>query len=191
MSASVTPARIAPGSAAEVGWGTWLFARAAGLVTGTEPPRLFLTLGKHRPLFTGWLHFAGRLMPGGSLSRFESECIILRVAHLCGSQYEFDHHVRLGRRAGVTRRDVERLRVGPSASGWSVRARTILSAVDALHEQRDLDDSMWSALRAYFDERQAIEFCLLVGHYEMLAMTLTTLRVQPDAKRAARWSSGR
>ena len=32
-------------------------------------------------------------------------------------------------------------------------------------------------------EREAIELLLLVGHYDMLATTLMTLRVEPDRKR--------
>ena len=59
-----------------------------------------MTLGRHRPLFRGWLRFAGRLMPGGKLPRRETEMVILRVAHLRQCAYEFEHHARLARRAG-------------------------------------------------------------------------------------------
>ncbi len=50
-------------------------------------------------------------------------------------------------------------------------------------ESRDLDDALWSELRAELDEREAIELVMLVGHYAMLATTLTTLRVEPDRPR--------
>ena len=36
-----------------------VFARLAGRAAGTSPPAVFLTLGRHRRLFWGWLHFAG------------------------------------------------------------------------------------------------------------------------------------
>jgi alkylhydroperoxidase family enzyme len=55
--------------------------------------------------------------------------------------------------------------------------------VDALHGKGDVDDDEWMAMRAHLDERQAIELCLLAGHYEMLATTITALRIQPDARR--------
>lgn len=61
-------ARIGPGSVRELGPLRWGFARAAGRVTGTEAPAIFTTLGRTKGLFTGWLHFAGRLMPFGSLA---------------------------------------------------------------------------------------------------------------------------
>jgi AhpD family alkylhydroperoxidase len=179
-------ARVAPGGRRDVGLFTWGFARAAGAVIGTGPPNLFTTLGRHRRLFRGWLRFAGRLMPGGRLPRRESELVILRVAHLRSCRYELDHHVRLGRRAGVTAADVDRVLAGPGADGWTARERVLLEAVDELHEAGDLGDATWSALRDHLDERCAIELVLLVGHYEMLATAIAALRIQPDEERRSR-----
>jgi AhpD family alkylhydroperoxidase len=173
-------ARIAPGSRRDVGFFTWGFAHIAGRVAGTGPPKLFLTLGRHRGLFRGWLWFAGRLMPGGKLPRRDTELVILRVAHLRGCGYEFEHHVRLGHRAGVGADDVRRVLQGPSAEGWTAREQALLVAVDELHASGDLADETWEQLRAHLDERRAIELLLLVGHYEMLATFLNTVRVQPD-----------
>lgn len=179
----MTKARIAPGGRREVGLGTWLLSHGAGLAAGTAPPNLFLTLGRHRRLFRGWLRFAGRLMPGGRLPRRETELVILRVAHLRGCAYEFDHHVHLGRRAGVDDHDVADVVEGPTAPAWSARERAILAVVDALHHEGDVDDDTWAAMRAHLSERDAIELCLLAGHYEMLATTITALRIEPEARR--------
>jgi AhpD family alkylhydroperoxidase len=183
MTALTTPSgapRIAPGDRDDVGLFSWGLSRVSGIVTRTSPPNLFLTLGRHRKLFRGWLRFAGRLMPGGTLPRRETELVILRVASLRGCSYEFEHHVRLGRRAGITPDDVARVVAGPSADGWSERERTLLRTVDMLHAQQDVDDDTWAALRAHLDEREAIELVLLATHYEMLATTIATLRIQPD-----------
>jgi alkylhydroperoxidase family enzyme len=72
---------------------------------------------------------------------------------------------------------------GPDADGWTAREQALLQAVDALHRERDLDDATWTDLREYLTEPETIEFLLLVGHYEMLATFLLTLRVQPDRHR--------
>ena len=181
----MSTARIAPGERRDVGLLTWAISRVAGRVGGTNPPNLFLTLGRHRRLFRGWLRFAGRLMPGGRLPRRETELVILRVAHLRSCRYEFDHHVRLGRRAGLADADIARIAEGPDAEGWSLRERALLAAVDRLHHDQDLDDPTWSTVRAHLDEREAIELCMLVGHYEMLATVIAALRIEPDRRRAA------
>lgn len=161
----------------------WLFARAAGRVQRTNPPAVFTTLGRHRGLFRGWFHFAGRLMPFGKLSRRDSELVILRVAHLQKSAYELAHHERLGRRAGISQEELRRVADGPSAEGWSEREATLLGAVDELHATKDLSDETWTALRRELDEKEAIELLMLAGHYEMLAVVLNTLRLQPDRPR--------
>ena len=175
--------RIEPGDRRDVGWVAWVVSVVAGRVAGTRPPNLFLTLGLHRKLFRGWLHFAGRLMPGGMLARRETELVILRVAHLRHCTYEFDHHVRLGARAGVGSEDVDAVVDGPAAPRWSARERVLLETVDALHHDGDLDDTRWKALSAELQEREIIELVMLIGHYSMLATTITTLRIQPDAPR--------
>jgi AhpD family alkylhydroperoxidase len=172
--------RVAPGTRRQLGPLGWGISRGAGLLTRTQPPHLFLTLGRHRSLFRGWLVFASRLMPRGRLPRRETELVILRVAHLRECRYEFDHHVRLARRAGVGPKDIARVVAGPDAPGWSPRERVLLHTVDALHERQDLNDREWSNLSHHLDDREAIELCLLIGHYEMLATTIAVLRIQPD-----------
>lgn len=179
----MTAPRIAPGGRREVGLFTWGLSHAAGRIAGTAPLSLFLTLGRNRRLFRGWLRFASRLMPRGSLPRRETELVILRVAHLTSCDYEHAHHVRLGRRAGLSDADLARVAQGPVADGWSPRERVLLTAVDRLHAARDLDDDTWRTLRTHLDEREAIELCLLVGHYDMLAMAIAALRIQPDRAR--------
>jgi alkylhydroperoxidase family enzyme len=174
--------RIAPGTRAETGTVNALITRVIGLGAGTAgPPGLFATLGRHRRLFRPWLRFASRLMPGGKLPRSDSELVILRVAFLCNCEYEWGHHERIALRFKLTTRDVEHVRDGSDADGWTPRQVAILRAVDELHATRTLADSSWESLRAAgLSQTELIELPMLVGHYEMLAMTLNALQVAPD-----------
>lgn len=183
MSERAVP-RITPGTWREVGPLVAGFARVAGRVQGTEPPAVFLTLGRHRRLFWGWLHFAGRLMPGGRLSRRESELVILRVASRRASAYELTQHRRLGRRAGLQVADIEAIEAASDDHpGFTARERLLLRATDEILADQDLSDDLWAALDGHFDERERIEVVMLVGHYAMLATALHALRVQPDRPR--------
>ncbi|MFE3261094.1 carboxymuconolactone decarboxylase family protein [Nocardia sp. NPDC059229] len=175
-----TKPRIAPGRLRELGPLNWVVWQALSRAAGTEDAHLFSTLGRTGGLFRGWLHFSGRLMPGGKLRRYESELVILRVAHLRQCEYETDHHIRLGRRAGVTAEILDRLREGPAAAGWSAEERALLTAVDQLVTTRDLDDATWQSLADHYDERRLIEIVLLTNQYEGLASTITALRIQTD-----------
>ena len=173
--------RIRPGGRADVGLINWSISKIAGRVAGTNPPNLFLTMSRHRRLFRGWLRFAGRLMPGGSLSRRDTELVILRVAHLRDSAYELEQHKRLARRVGLNDADIERVARGPTDEGWSSRQRVLLEATDELIDSRDLSDETWTKLSQHLDERRSIELVMVVGHYDMLATFIRTLRIEPDA----------
>jgi AhpD family alkylhydroperoxidase len=172
--------RIAPGSPAEIGRVNFLIARFLGALAGSGPPNLFTTLARHRRLFRPWLRFAGTLMPGGVLPRADAELLILRVAHNTDCEYELTHHQRLAVTAGLSAHEILRVREGPEAPEWSGRQRLLLQAADELHAERVLSASVWSGLRPLLSDAELIELCMLVGHYEMLAMTLNSLGVAPD-----------
>ncbi|MFG1790159.1 carboxymuconolactone decarboxylase family protein [Nocardia sp. NPDC049149] len=172
--------RIAPGRFRELGPINWVVWQVLSRAAGTEDAHLFSTLGRTRGLFRGWLHYSGKLMPGGRLPRHESELVILRVAHLRSCEYEMDHHIRLGRRAGVTAEILDRVRVGPTAPDWSDKHRALLAVVDQMVETRDVDDAHWVDLAAHYDERTLIEIVLLINQYEGLAASITALRIQRD-----------
>jgi alkylhydroperoxidase family enzyme len=173
--------RIAPGTRREIGLVNAAIVRVLGAAAGGgAPPAIFTTLARHRSLFRRWLWFAGALMPGGMLPRDEAELAILRVAHTTGSDYEWVQHERIGQRAGLSAEEVARVREGADAPGWSPRRALVLRAADELHAQGRIGDELWAALAREYDERGLIELCLLIGHYEMLAMTLRSLAVVPD-----------
>jgi len=147
---------------------------------------VFTTLGRHPRLFRTWLRFSATLLLRGDLPAADRELVVLRTAWRCGSWYEWAQHGVLAPRAGLTAHDVERVVEGPTALGWRPRQRLLIDAVDELHDRRVVTDRTWDALAAELTERQLIELCLLVGHYEMLAMTLNSLGVAPEPTTSAR-----
>src|SRR3954451_14278541 len=130
--------RIASGTARDIGHINAGIARVIGLATRSGPPNVFTTLGRHRRLFRRWLRFAGALMPGGTLPRADTELVILRVAHNCGCEYEWGHHERLGKRAGLSAGEIQGVRAGVGADGWTPRQALLLRAADELHETRTM-----------------------------------------------------
>ena len=175
-----TQPRIPPGGRREIGIINAAIGRVLGAATGGSTPGIVATLGRHRRLFRPWLRFAARLMPFGVLPRRDSELVILRVAHLCDSGYEKAQHERLARTAGLSKAEIARVPEGHGAAGWSPRQAALLRAVDELHANRNLSDDRWDELCSHLSETERIELPMLVGHYEMLAMTLNSLRVAPD-----------
>lgn len=173
------PPRIAPGRLRQLGPVNHLLGKVLSRGAGVREAHLFTTLGRNRSLFRMWLAYSGALMLRGRLPRRETELVILRVAHHCDSDYERRHHVRLGRKAGLTDEEMERVRADGEV-GWKPSDTVLLDATDQLLAAEDVDDDAWRRLRSYWDERQAIELCLLVGQYRGLATTIRTLGIAPD-----------
>lgn len=152
----------------------------SGKVVGGPPPNIFRTLARHGRLFAPWLLFAGRLMPGGSLPRSDTELVILRVAHNTRCRYEWNQHERIAAKAGLSPEEIARVHDGPEASGWSERQRSILTATDELHAEKMISDGTWARLGEFLGHTELIELCMLAGHYEMLAGTINSAGIQVE-----------
>jgi alkylhydroperoxidase family enzyme len=169
--------RIAPARPRELRPLARLVATAAGRVTGTGPPNIFATLGQHPRLFRAWLRYSAALMPFGTLPRRDTELVILRVAWRCGCAYEWQQHVPIALRVGLTPDEVAGVAESP-AGDCSERQRTLLAVCDELLAQRALSDPTWRAVQATLGDRGAIELCLLIGNYQGLASAIGGLGIQ-------------
>jgi 4-carboxymuconolactone decarboxylase len=86
-------------------------------------------------------------------------------------------HLILGRRAGLTDAELERVQFGPDAPGWSEEDADLLRAVDELHSDACIKDQTWTRLAARFDTAQLLDIIFAVGCYDLLAMVFNTARV--------------
>ena len=176
--------RVPPGKGRQLG----LFARAfVPLMRRRSKGRtvnIFATLGRNKRFFRPWLMFAGRLMPRGTLPRADTELVILRTAINCRARYEWEQHQGIARRAGLSDAEIERVKDGPGAEGWSERQAAILAVVDELHAERFVSDPAWEQVSRHLSPEQMLELCMLTGHYEMVAMTLNSAGVQVEDKLA-------
>ena len=172
-SVRVAPAPAPPPSAR-------LLARLGGVVTGNDACRLFTTIGRHRRLSRWWLPFAGTLLWRGLLPRADTELVVLRTAWNCQGWYEWVQHVPLAVRSGLTSTEIAATAESLLNPQWTPRQQVLLEAADQLHTTSVIDDSTWDRLSAQLTTEECIELCFVVGHYEMLAMTLNSLGVEPE-----------
>jgi len=163
-------------------------ACVASRFTHTEPPQVFTEIGRHPRLFRTWLPFAGTLLLQGALPRVDAELVILRTAWNARCDYEWQQHVTLAARAGIADERLAAVRAGAEGDGWTIRQRLLLTAADQLHANRCMDGLTRARVEDELSTKEFVELCLLVGHYEMLAMLLNSRGVEPDAPRSHRTS---
>lgn len=168
--------RVAPLSEDE--WDDETRALVESLRVNGEVGNIFATLVRHRELYAAWHPFSLLLFEGRKIGARDRELLILRTASNCGSDYEWGHHARFGRRAGITKAELGQIVEGPEADGWSPADAALMRAADELHRDSRLSDATWKALSERFDAEAMIELTMLVGHYHMVAFALNSLRVQ-------------
>jgi alkylhydroperoxidase family enzyme len=171
--------RIPPSPLDELGPLARVVARLVAWRTRGEPLHLFTTLGRHRRLFRAWVPFAGTMLLRTQLPRADVELLVLRTAYNCSSPYEWAHHVPLARQAGIETSVVVAIPGGDSHL-FTPRQRLLIRVADELHASRVVGLETWRELAAMLDHRELLEVCMLVGQYEMLAMTLNSLGVEPE-----------
>jgi AhpD family alkylhydroperoxidase len=179
--------RIPPsGRLRDLGMLNWIVAKFAARTVGASQMHLFATLGQHKRLFLAMMPYSALLLRG-RLPRADTELVILRVAHLRGSEYELQQHRRLGRRRGLDDQTQEMIFAWPNttgnSSGLTDRQRALLSATDEFIRNRSISDDVWQQLSHHLDRRQLIEFCMLAGQYDGLAATMSALEIPLDHPR--------
>ena len=146
---------------------------------GRPALNIFRTLAnapKGLTAFLAWGNYV--LSRRNSLPPREREIVILRVGFLCRSGYEFTQHRRIGLDQGLTAAEIEAIKAGADAGGWSEADAALIRACDELHRDQFISDSAWKALGRYFDEKQRMDLVFTVGQYTQVSMILNTFGVQ-------------
>jgi alkylhydroperoxidase family enzyme len=168
--------RIPPLPAGE--WNDFLQRLLEASPGGVDRPlNVFTTLGRSPDVFRRWIGFGASLLQGAIPDR-ERELVILRVAHLDESEYEWAQHVPMALAAGVTKEEVEALRRSRDRHEWSHRDEVLLRVADELDYLGFLEDNTWEEAHGLLGDAGMIDLLMLIGQYQMVAMILRTLRIQ-------------
>jgi alkylhydroperoxidase family enzyme len=137
----------------------------------------YRTMVRYPAGYRRWAAFASKILRRGVLPPRHRELAILRTAWLCQAPYEWGNHVRLAHSIGISAEDIHRVPTGPSDPAWSEMDRALLRAVDELHHLGEIQDEQWEVLASQWDDKQMIEFLMLVGLYHQIGWTLNSLRI--------------
>ncbi|HET9447275.1 MAG TPA: carboxymuconolactone decarboxylase family protein [Steroidobacteraceae bacterium] len=151
------------------------------LLTRGNPPQVlnvFATLARHQDLYRRWMPFANHVLFKSSLPPREREMAILRIGWLCRSGYEFHQHTRIGKQAGLSDEEIERLKGSPDAAGWTEAESALLRAVDDLHGDQFISEETWQRLGKHYSTNQVIDLVFAVGQYTLVSMALNSFGVQ-------------
>jgi alkylhydroperoxidase family enzyme len=151
-----------------------------GKVGGGRVLNIFRTLA-HAPnaltAFLGWGSYI--LSRRNALSERDRELVILRTGYNCRSGYEWTQHKRIGLDSGLSENDVERIKAGPDAAGWTDIDRAMLRATDELTADHFVTDATWAAL-APLGDKGRMDLVMTVGQYTQVSMMLNSFGIQVE-----------
>lgn len=131
----------------------------------------------HPALAKAFLTYNNHVAKDNTLSKRICELLILRVSWLRQSEYEFQQHVILGLRAGLTEAEITMIQEGPAAAGWSGCDANLIRAADELVMDACVSKETWNELNKEFNTEQLIDIVFTVGCYEVLAMAFKSFGV--------------
>jgi len=143
-------------------------------------PNVLATIARHPKLLKRWNTFGNHVLFKSTLPARDREILILRIGWLCRAGYEWGQHVIIGKRSGLNDDDIERIRGGAEAPGWSPFEAALVRAADELHADAFIADTTWRTLAARYDTRQLMDVVFTVGQYNLVSMALNTFGVQLD-----------
>jgi 4-carboxymuconolactone decarboxylase len=176
--------RIEPVSASPNDWTDEQREILSRYVSANGVLNIYATVARNPKAAKAFLGWGGYVRREAKMTERDREIIILRIGWLCRAGYEWTQHSRLGRAAGLTDTDLERLKGPADAPGWSDHEAVLVRAADELHNDYFISDKTWAELSVFMDETERADLVYLVGHYTQVCMILNTFGVQlePGAK---------
>jgi 4-carboxymuconolactone decarboxylase len=144
-----------------------------------EVVNIFRVLMQNPKLARSWSRFAGYILGGQSLPARDREILILRIGWLNQAPYEWEQHVRIGKAAGLSDDEIDRISKGPKA-GWNKHDAALLQAADDLYENSVVSDETWKQLSERFNTEQMMDAVFTVGQYNLVSWALNSFGVPLD-----------
>ena len=144
-----------------------------------KPVNLYRALGNHPALAAAWTEFANAIRHDSRTPRALRELMILRTAQVARSEYEWAHHLRMARKAGVAEDKIAALAGWRSALNFDPRERAALALTEAVMAC-DVGDEVYAEVKKHFSDAEFVELSLTAGFYALVSRMLDAMRVELD-----------
>ena len=108
------------------------------------------------------------------------EIVILRVARLTGSEYEWAQHAPVALQVGVSQKQLDSISDWKNSAEFNNKERAVLQYTDEVAQKVKVTDQTFNTLKNFFNEQTIVELTMTIGYYEMVARLLVPLQVELD-----------
>jgi 4-carboxymuconolactone decarboxylase len=144
-----------------------------------KPVNLYRALGNHPALAAAWTEFANAIRHDSKTPRDLRELMILRTAQIARSDYEWAHHLRMARKAGVPEQKIAAIAGWRASAAFDARERAALALTEAVMAC-NVTDEVHAEAKKHFSNAEFVELSLTAGFYAMVSRMLDAMRVELD-----------
>lgn len=138
---------------------------------------IIMAMANHPPLGHVYNHWGKHFLMSNSLNTRQLEIIILRVAWLVKSVYEWHNHVGYGMNAGLTLEEIASIRDFPNGGTWTEEEAAMMQACNDLITNNIVSDATWNTLTKTLNKQQMMDLVFTIGHYVMTSWALSSFGV--------------
>jgi alkylhydroperoxidase family enzyme len=106
------------------------------------------------------------------------ELVILRIAKLCDSKYEWYQHEIIAKQVGVPEQQIEALRLDQNSSVFNDQERAILRYTEEITANVKASAEAFEELSNFLSHQELVELTLTIGFYNMVAQFLENTEVE-------------
>jgi alkylhydroperoxidase family enzyme len=149
------------------------------LDAGREVPALHRALAVAPAMLRAWRGMAPVLVTDCTSPASVRELMIMRVAQLLGSDYQFEHHRIRAKAAGVSDGQVERLAAWRTAEDFTTSERAALLAAEELTVDGFLTRPAYDGLAACYGAPEIVELVTTAAFYNCVCRVVGALFDEP------------
>lgn len=149
---------------------------------GAGVMNLYKTMAHNPQVLLAYLRLGAALLTRAKLPARLRELVILRIAKMTGSKYEWTQHLPIALEMGVTAEQAEQVSDWRASKLFSDKERAILQYVEEVAQNIAAGDETFKELRKYLDEQETVELTMSIGHWGMTARFLVALEVDIEER---------
>jgi alkylhydroperoxidase family enzyme len=149
---------------------------------GKRPANLYCALANSPEALRHWSVF-GRWLPRGcEVPPRLRELAILQVGYLTATAYQWSHHIKGAREAGLSDQDIRGLIAANSSQAHELGAleRLVLQAAREITLDGRMSGQTWDQLLTHLSQPRLVDLTLIISHCNAVARVLGTLCIDVE-----------
>lgn len=146
------------------------------------PLNVFRLLSGCPSLFRPLIRLFSTYLSDGLLDKEIREIVILRVGHLCKSDYEVTQHIRAARTVGMSEERIDATALDGNKDVFNPKEIAVLDYVDDVVTNVGASQTTFDALAQYFSPAEMIELTIIAGIYVMWSQVFKSFDIDIEDK---------